>query len=326
MSIDVSVIIPTFKRPALLIKCLTQLAQQNFPKEKYEVIVITDGPDSATKTEVRYFSQQHSLLNIACYSLNKKKGPAAARNKGVEHAKGELILFTDDDCLPQQNWIKAFSNAFNEFEKPEIAFTGETIVPHLQLPTDYEQNIANLETAEFITANCAISKKAFYKTSGFDEDFSLAWREDSDMHFKLIKAGMPVQRINTAVVIHPVRKASWGVSLKEQKKSLFNALLYKKHPELYKEKINPKPLWNYYAMILFFCTSIISAALNLYIVAIILFIAWLLLLTEFIIRRLRNTSKKLLHVFEMIATSALIPFLSVYWTLYGSFKYKTFFL
>jgi glycosyltransferase involved in cell wall biosynthesis len=58
MSIEVSVVIPTFKRRALLIKCLVQLAHQNFPKEKYEVIVVTDGPDIEKKTEVAYFSQQ----------------------------------------------------------------------------------------------------------------------------------------------------------------------------------------------------------------------------------------------------------------------------
>jgi GT2 family glycosyltransferase len=323
MNIHASIIIPTFKRRALLNKCLTQLAHQNFPKEKYEVIVVTDGPDIEAKTEVAYFSQQELFFNIYCYSLKEKKGPAAARNKGVQLAKAELIVFTDDDCLPQTDWLKSFWNAYKLTNKTEAAFTGQTIVPHSDKPTDYEKNIANLQAAEFITANCAITKKAFNKVGGFDEAFPIAWREDSDMHFKLIKAAIPIHEIKNAVVIHPVRKASWGISLKEQKKSAFNALLYKKHVDLYKQKISAKPLWNYYAMILLLSISLICIITGFYTAALLSFLVWLILLTEFTIRRLRTTSKKISHVIEMIATSALIPFLSVFWTLYGSFKYKT---
>ena len=323
MSIEVSVVIPTFKRHALLIKCLTQLAHQNFPKEKYEVIVVTDGPDIETKTEVAYFSQQELSFNIYCDSLKEKKGPAAARNKGAQLAKGELIVFTDDDCLPQTDWLKSFWNAYELNNKIEAAFTGQTIVPHSDKPTDYEKNIANLQTAEFITANCAITKTAFNKVGGFDEAFPIAWREDSDMHFKLIKATIPIHEIKNAVVVHPVRKAGWGISLREQKKSAFNALLYKKHVDLYKQKISAKPLLNYYAMILLLSISVICLMNEFYTAALLSFLAWLFLLTEFTVRRLKATSKNMSHVIEMIITSALIPFLSVFWTLYGSFKYKT---
>ena len=326
MSIHVSVIIPTFKRQALLIKCLSNLAQQDFPKEKYEIIVVTDGPDINTKTDVAFFSRQHLFLNIECCSLDEKRGPAASRNKGVQHAKGELIVFTDDDCLPQQDWVKAFWSAYESVGKQDTAFTGQTIVPHSKTPTDYEKNIANLQTAEFITANCAITKNAFTKVDGFDEAFPIAWREDSDMHFKLIEASVPVTQVKNAIVVHPVRKANWGVSLKEQKKSAFNALLYKKHAYLYKQRINKKPLWNYYAMVVLFCIGVISIINAFYTAAIIVFAIWLALLTEFILRRLKAASKNLLHVIEMIATSAVIPFLSVFWTLYGSFKYKILFL
>lgn len=326
MSIKISVVIPTFKRPALLIKCLQHLAQQNFPKENYEVIAVTDGPDISTKTEIAYFLQQHRTFNLSCYNLQEKKGPAAARNKGVEYAKGELIVFTDDDCLPQACWLNAYWDFYISAGVNEAAFTGRTVVPNTETPTDYQKNIAHLETAEFITANCALTKNAFYKVGGFDENFSVAWREDSDMHFKLIKASVPVYQVHNAIVVHPVRKAGWGISLKEQKKSAFNALLYKKHTSLYKQRINPKPLWNYYAMILFFCIAIISLVNGFVIAALISIAAWLFLLTRFILQRLRSTSKKLPHVFEMIITSALIPFLSVFWTLYGAFKYKTFFL
>ena len=326
MNIEISVIVPTYKRPALLMNCIKHLEAQNFFKAQYEVIVVTDGPDINTKNEIEKFAQQHLSFNIYCYNLNEKKGPAAARNKGVQYAKGSLIVFTDDDCLPQAEWLTEYWNAYTSNKENNVAFTGRTIVPNSKAPTDYDRNVANLQTAEFITANCAITKQAFNKVAGFDEEFPIAWREDSDMHFKLIEASVPIHHVDKATLIHPVRKAGWGVSLKEQKKSAFNALLYKKHPELYRQKISAKALWNYYAMIYLFIFFTICMLRGFDFLAFLFFITWLLLLVEFIVRRLRNTSKKLSHVIEMIVTSAIIPFLSVFWTIYGSLKYKTFLL
>jgi len=322
----ISVVIPTWNRPELLIKCLVKLSEQDISKEIYEVIVVTDGPDMDTCSVVGLLFEKERFSNLHCYSLDEKKGPAAARNKGAEKAKGELIVFTDDDCLPQQDWLSTYYNFYQSVHKTEAAFTGRTIVPQPATPTDYEKNIAHLETAEFITANCAITKKAFEKVNGFDEDFPIASREDSDMHFRIIKNAIPLYTVQDAIVTHPVRKANWGISLKEQKKSLFNALLFKKHTELYREKISARPVWNYYIMIILSVSSLIAFISGYKTVAIITFCGWLLLYGEFTVRRLRSTSKKASHVLEMMFTSFFIPFLSVFWTLYGSVKYKTFFL
>ncbi len=322
MSIKISVVIPTFKRPQLLVKCLTALKGQSFLPENYEVIIVTDGPDEITKNNVELFAKQHSLINLICDNLEVKAGPAAARNKGAGLARGELIVFTDDDCVPQAHWLQSYWNAFCKAQKNEIAFSGRTVVPHAGKPTDYEKNIANLETAEFITANCACTKLALKKVNGFDEDFKIAWREDSELQFKLIRAFVPIIKVNDALVVHPVRDANWGISLKEQKKSKFNALLHKKHPLLYKEKIGIKPLWNYYAMVILLPVCILSYLRTLPVIFTISLSCWLLLTIQFTLKRLKGTSKKLSHFTEIIATSVLIPFLSVFWNLYGSVRYK----
>lgn len=326
MSIEISVVIPTYQRPSLLIKCLQQLAEQNFQKEKYEVIVVSDGPDNDTKSAVYCLSQQEFYFNLYCYSLPEKKGPAAARNIGAAYAKGELLVFTDDDCLPGKEWLSSYYKTYKEIAEVQAAFTGKTLVPLSVTPTDYEKNIFNLQTAEFITANCAVTKTAFKKINGFDEDFSIAWREDSDIHFKLIKASIKIYKVKNATVIHPVRKTRWGISLKEQKKNIFNALLFKKHSLLYKQRIQALPQWNYYAMIFSSLTAIASSFYHFQTAALISFAVWLILVAEFFLRRLKSTSKSLSHIAEMMVTSAIIPFLSVFWTLYGSFKYKTFLL
>src|SRR5690606_24890400 len=114
----------------------------------------------------------------------EKNGPAAARNLGWNSAIYSLIAFTDDDCLPEPNWLENFVKSYKGEEL--IAYSGFTNVPLSPQPTDYELNIAHLQTASFITANCACTAKALIAVTGFDERFETAWREDSDLEFKFI--------------------------------------------------------------------------------------------------------------------------------------------
>ena len=251
-----------------------------------------------------------------------KKGPAAARNAGWKIAKGKLILFTDDDCIPATDWIKNYYNAFEFYNETIIAFTGKINVPISVTPTDFELNTLHLETADFVTANCACSKTALEKVNGFDEEFTMAWREDSDLEFKLIEQGIHIIKIDEAEVTHPVRKAPWGISLQEQKKSMFNALLFKKHPKLYKAKIKQGVLWNYYFMIIFLLVCVMALFYQMKPVALGCFTCWIILLGMFTSKRLANASRSFKHVTEMIATSVLIPFFSVFWNLYGACKFK----
>lgn len=327
MRVKISVVIPTYNRPLLLKKCLEGLMKQDFSKDDYEVIVVTDGRDEITCKMIDEVRCKSASNNIFCISLPEKKGPASARNKGWKTAKGELILFTDDDCIPTEKWISGFWNVYTKQQQKIAAFTGGIIVPHNgNRPTDHERNTIALEKADFVTANCAVTKEALKKVNGFDEAFKMAWREDSDLEFKLLNAGVVIPHVEVAAVFHPVRKANWGVSLRDQKKSMFNALLYKKYPYLYRKRINRRPVWLYYGMITLACISAIAAFVKSFSIAVGALLGWIILVAYFTAKRLSGASLSLSHITEMIVTSILIPFLSVYWTLYGSYKYKVLFL
>jgi glycosyltransferase involved in cell wall biosynthesis len=317
----VSVVIPTYNRPDLLHRCLQKLVNQTFEKNEYEIIVVSDGPDETTKLKVSEY--KGSLVSVLYCSLPFKQGPAAARNLGWKSAKGILIAFTDDDCLADKNWLNEIWNFYNN--EAEVAYTGRVIVPISKHPTDFEINASRLETAEFVTANCICTKEALIKVAGFDERFKAAWREDSDLHFKLLEQNIPIYKNPKAIVVHPVRSANWGVSIKEQKKSLYNALLYKKHPNLYNERIKANPTWLYYEIIFLFAAGIIMLATGHAKVSLPAFAGWLILTALFVARRLKNTSHSFNHVTEMIATSLVIPFLSVFFTLYGAYKFRVLF-
>jgi glycosyltransferase involved in cell wall biosynthesis len=322
MTRKISIVIPTYRRPKLLAKCLDALLHQTFDANDFEIIVVSDGPDEATRTLVtsQAVGKQVRMTHL---NLREKKGPAAARNMGWMNAEGELIAFTDDDCVPDKEWLSDIWKSYDG--SSEVAFSGTVVVPLSENPTDYELNTAHLETAEFITANCVCTKQALQRTGGFDERFALAWREDSDLHFKLLINHIPIHKIK-ALVVHPVRQAPWGVSLKEQKKGMFNALLYKKYPKLYEQRIRSRAPFNYYAMIASFAGVVIGLIAGSTWLVVISFALWLLLELSFISKRLRATSRAVNHVVEMIVTSLAIPFLSVYWQLYGAWKYRVLFI
>ncbi len=102
-NIFVSVIIPVFNDVKRLEICLKALENQTYPKLAYEVIVVDNGSTESPDVIVDQFTQA-SLTN------ESQPGSYIARNKGISVAKGEIIAFTDSDCIPAVNWIEAGVN------------------------------------------------------------------------------------------------------------------------------------------------------------------------------------------------------------------------
>ncbi len=322
MKFSLSVVIPTYRRPELLDRCLSGLMDQTLDPALYEIIVVDNAGSEETRDVVRRWSKRPCPL-LRYLQFNSKRGPAAARNHGWRAASGEIIAFTDDDTVPTPGWLKAGLKAFND----EVAGVwGKVIVPVSESPTDYEREIARLEQAGCITANCFYRRAALAAVGGFDERFTVAWREDSDIFFSFLKRNERVACASNAIVVHPVRTARWGVSIAQQRKSMFNALLYKKHPRLYRQHIQPAPPWRYYGIVGSLLAAGLSAVSGQIGFVLVAGMTWLFLTADFCLERLRDTSKTIGHIIEMVFTSVLIPPLSIYWRLRGAFKYRVFFM
>jgi glycosyltransferase involved in cell wall biosynthesis len=317
-----SVVVPTYRRPDLLDRCLGALAAQEFDPSDFEVIVADDAASEAAREQVEGWTAR-APMPVRYLSVTRAHGPAAARNEGWRSARGAIIAFTDDDCIPDPRWLVEGVRAFSEGID---AASGRVVVPLPDDPTDYERDAAGLEGAEFVTANCFCRREALGAVGGFDERFRAAWREDSDLQFTLLERGSRIAKAPGAIVVHPVRPSSWGVSVRQQRKSLFDALLYKKHPGLYRARIRPSPPWDYYAIAASLAAAVIAGASGHARAAIVAASAWLVLTAAFCLKRLRTTSRAPAHVAEMVATSALIPPLSISWRLYGAWKYRVLFL
>lgn len=321
----VSVVVPTCKRPALLARCLDALLAQDLAPTDYEVIIVDDADCVETRDMVlRRAKQARRRGHTVCYLPAKfTRGPAAARNIGLRAARGEVIAFTDDDCIPSNEWLNAGLTALKD---GVAGVTGRISVPLEGEPTDYEYNASQLAQSEFVTANCFYRRDALLLVGGFDERYTMAWREDSDLIFSLQERGLQFAHAPDALVVHPVRAARWGVSIGQQRKSLFNALLYKKHPVLYRQKVQSGPPWRYYGIVGTLLVVLAGALAMSGPVALLGLVLWACLTGHFCAQRLRHTSHAPGHVGEMIVTSMIIPPLAIYWRLRGAVKYRVFFL
>lgn len=323
----VSVVVPTCKRPELITRCLDALLAQDFDAEDYEIIIVDDANCAETRQLVMCRAEKARLcehtIRYMPVTSTCSHGPAAARNAGWRAARGEIIAFTDDDCIPCQQWLKAGVAAMVD---GVAGVSGRLTVPLEGVPTDYEYNASQLGENDFVTANCFYRRDALLAVGGFDERYTYAWREDSDLAFTLLKRRATFANAPDALVVHPVRPAPWGISMRQQRKSMFNALLYKKHPVLYRQKIQSDPPWHYYIIVCALPAVVIGVVSGTAFLALAGLIIWVGMTARFCLLRLRYTSHAPRHVFEMIVTSVAIPPLAIFWRLCGAVQFRVFFL
>jgi glycosyltransferase involved in cell wall biosynthesis len=313
-------VIPTYQRPDLLERCLHAVCDQTLPPNEYEVLVCDDHPDAATREIVAKFPSLVHYLAVA----GPQHGPAAARNRGWRAARSAIVVFTDDDCVPDRDWLRAGLAALT----PEASIVvGAVRVPVSEHPTDYERNFARLADAEFATANCFVRRSALKAVEGFDETFRDAWREDSDLYFTLLERGYRAVHVVGALVVHPLRPGDWRNSLREQRKNIWNALLYRKHPTLYRTHIQPlSPRSRYYQITGLLVCTLAALFGQVYPVAAAAALGWAALTGHFFAARAQATSRSPMDLAALAVTSALIPPLAIYWRLRGAFQHRVVFL
>lgn len=325
MTLRASVVVPTFNRPDLLDRCLHALVEQEIAPCTYEIVIVDDAASDATCLQVETWAAVARKRGtcIRYVATCGAGGPATARNAGWWAARGDIIAFTDDDCIPQPGWLAAgLSACIGDI----AAVDGRVVMPLPSRPTDYEKNAAGLEQAEFVTASCFYRRSVLERTGGFDEQFRLAWREDSDLFFRVLDLGLPVGQAPDAVVLHPIRPARWGVSITQQQKSMYNALLYRKHPRRYRERVQSTPPWRYYRILAALVCAFGGGILGQRRTALAALGAWTVMTVTFCGSRLSGTARTPAHVSEMLVTSAVIPPLAVYWRIRGAIRFRVFFL
>lgn len=214
----VSIIIPHYNDHIRLGRCLTQLEHQTYPADRYEIIVIDNGSDTSPEG-VTAVSSHSKLL------FENKPGSYAARNRGIIDAQGEIIAFTDSDCLPEPNWIH--SGVQTIVQDGSIGFVAgkvdvvPTDLDHPSIVEQYEILRAfpvqeNMRRWHFgITANIFTQRKVFNDLGAFDE--SLKSGGDTEWCQRVYNAGYKTIYIDDVCVKHPALTSLESVYHKAQR-------------------------------------------------------------------------------------------------------------
>jgi len=212
----ISVIIPTYNRRATLAKVLAAYYHQNLP-EPYEIIVVDDASSDATTTLIEQW--QYQMPHLKLITLNHNRGPAHARNRGLQVAIGDIILFTGDDIIPSPNFLSRHLYLNRKYNARHVAILGKitwldsipvtTVMKHIdgvgaqQFSFHYLQDGQDIDFRHFYTSNISISHNFLLEESyAFDENFPHAAFEDVDLGYRLSRRGLVIRYHSTPLAFH----------------------------------------------------------------------------------------------------------------------------
>ena len=206
-----SVIIPTFNRPERLARCLSSLAGQRADPSLWEVVVVNDGGLDVSGTV------QSVDAGFPIFLVNQEnKGPASARNLGVERSRGSLLAFLDDDCMAEPDWVSmAMASACpgeliggkvtNLLSDNVFSETSQTLIDFL-----YE-SFEGTSDMFFTTNNMCMHSEDFHRLGGFDTSFTTSAGEDREFCVRASHSGLRLRLVPGLRIghVHELRLGSF---------------------------------------------------------------------------------------------------------------------
>lgn len=227
----VSIIIPVYNDSERLKQCLQALEGQTYPQSQYEVVVVDNNSDDDIESLVGQLKQ-------AVYEFEPAVGSYAARNKGISVSRGEMLGFTDSDCIPSADWIeKGVSHLTDEHQY--VAGQISIFFKNPERPTIAELydslNCLNqqhyLESSHFgATANLFAHKELFEKVGLFND--KLKSGGDKDWGQRVFAAGHKQIYSEDVLVLHPARYAAKDIRKKTVRVTRGHCEMENKHQKL----------------------------------------------------------------------------------------------
>lgn len=244
----ISVIIPTHNRKEILVKLLKALFHQSVPKEHYEIVVVDDGSTDGTETFIQS-TLQSSPVEIRYFSQSNK-GPAAARNLGIRQAKGDIVVIIGDDISVTSTFIEEHEKSHSNHTDMLIGILGYitwspelTVTPFMHwlenggpqfsyYQIEQRTDVTDDIVCYFYTSNISFKKKLFENYGFFDEEFPYAAFEDTELGFRLRKAGLRLLYNKKAIAYHYHPMTLESVSRRMQKVGESMHILFRKQPDI----------------------------------------------------------------------------------------------
>jgi GT2 family glycosyltransferase len=207
----ISIVIPTHNRCGELLNCLSALERQDFPAEDFEVLVVADGCTDAT---VETIGRARFPFQLKLISQNQS-GASAARNRGAEQAKSDLLLFVDDDVIASTGLVAAHVRCHSDGSAKVVV---GPYLPEEPPATEYEKRqmfgfwhnlFQEMGAAghrpsykDVVSGNLSIASETFQRVGGFDEGFKNCGMEDYELGVRLLSSDVELLYAPTAFAKH----------------------------------------------------------------------------------------------------------------------------
>jgi len=204
----ISIIIPFCNSERVLPLCLRGIVDQTI--QPLDVILVDNNSKDGSAFIAKKFEEEHP--GRCTYIVESKQGPSSARNTGVRSARGDIMAFTDSDCIPGEYWLRDIMQAFNNPSIGAVAgkIVGSRSANSVEIfhalftlkggPQEKVYESFSLNAGGFATANFAVRKDLFEKLGGFDE--SRSFGEDHDLCARIYKSGHSIKYIPIGIVYH----------------------------------------------------------------------------------------------------------------------------
>lgn len=304
----ISVIVPAYNSQRFIDKCIEALLNQTIKPENYEVIIVDDGSTDGTGDIVKGYPVNYIRQN--------NSGPATARNKGAKKAKGDIILFTDSDCVAETNWIEEMAKPFEDTEVVAVkgAYrTNQNSIVAMFVQLEFGERFEMLKKVESIdmvdTYSAGYRKRTFLQLSGFDVSFPVANNEDTELSYRMSKLGFRMVFNPNAVVYH----LNHPDSIKKYARLKFwrgywRMAVYRKFPgKIVKDTYTPQTLklqilFLYSSLMMLLFMWLLPELTHLFFLSIVVFVLLTLPLTTFALKR--NTIVGILTPFFLFVRAA----------------------
>jgi glycosyltransferase involved in cell wall biosynthesis len=239
---DLSVVIPTYNRLPILRQCLGALEDQVLlgSNQQYEVLVVDDGSSDGTVAWIEAEAGAGKLQHVRLI-IQQHGGPAEARNRGVDAARGEVIIFIDSDLVVTPTFLANHLQALQADWRRHgnrLSFTYGAVIntANFDHPTSERHKLRDQSWAYFATGNVAIERRLLERAGLFDTAFHLYGWEDLELGERLRRLGVRLVRCPQAVGYH------WHPALTlaqipdlirvEQERARMGLIFFRKHPTL----------------------------------------------------------------------------------------------
>ncbi|MGI8865002.1 MAG: glycosyltransferase family 2 protein [Solirubrobacteraceae bacterium] len=240
----VSVVVPTYRRPARLDQLLISLRAQTLDAATFEVLVVDDGGDPETE-EVLRRNRQDGRFALRWIRHQLPQGPAAARNSGWRSAYGGLVAFTDDDCAADPGWLAAALRVATR--EPTAIIQGITRPDPRELA-----NLGLLARTvcveslgpHYETCNIFYPRAVLEGLGGFDERFGRRpAAEDTDLAWRAIEHGWTIVLASDAVILHAVERIGMSGMLRVAWRWGPATRVFADHPQV-RSMLHRRLFWN----------------------------------------------------------------------------------